>query len=328
MKKNNTAAAEKFAKIMIAKMEEMKGQMWERKWFTPNGRKNFYPQNFSGRRYESGNALFLLFCCEENNYQTPLFLTFKQCQNEKISVKKGEGAFPIYFRTYTAYHNENNTKITFEEFMELDEKEKENYRLKAFVNCYNVFNLDQTNFSEKYPEKWATILANYREEEKTLKIENYFQCEVIDEMLHRNSWVCEIELIMQKRAYYNRRLDKISMPPKIVFPKRADFYSVLLHEMAHSTGEENRLGRKFGAIFGDVDYAREEVVAELTAAFTGLQLGVAVEPQKESAVYLNSWTERLRKNPEYIFSVVDDVVKASNYILKNLEVEQMERVAV
>lgn len=330
MNTKNQTTAEKFANIMLQKMEEMKNENWEKPWFPVCGKSNFYPQNFTGRKYESGNAFFLMILCAAKNYKTPLFLTFVQCRKMGIQILKGEESFPVYYFNFVAYHRKTRERLSFEEYKELTEEMKADYRLTSFINYYNVFNLDQTNFAEKEPEKFANILERYNKKEEDVTVSDAYNCAFLDNMLEQNSWICDVILRKQNRAYYSPSSDIIVCPKKEQFPNQNNFYGTLLHEMTHSTGTTNRLNRKMGTAFGDEDYAREEVVAELSAAFTGFQLGVFSEPSKDSATYLNGWISVLRKSPDYVFSLLDDVVKASNYIIEKItsNVETLESMAV
>jgi len=124
-------------------------------------------------------------------------------------------------------------------------------------------------------------------------------------MIEDKSWVCDIILKKQNRAYYSPSNDLIVCPVKNQFPNHHNFYSVLLHEMCHSSSKEERLNRAMGKVFGDNEYAREEVIAELTAAFVGTQLGIFAEPSTESVTYLNGWIKVLKQSPDFIFSLLD-----------------------
>lgn len=330
MKTKFQLTAEKFADIMLRKMEEMKTKKWKTPWFVDNSKIDFYPQNISGRKYESGNAFFLLLCSLWNNYTTPVFLTFNQCRKMSITVRKGEESFPVYYRNFVVHHREKGEKLSLEDYNKLSDEQKKDYRLNSFINCYNVFNLDQTNFAEKEPDKFAVLVKKYTAKTKRITVKSAFSCPIMDKMIENNSWVSDIFLLLQNKAYYDTVNDIIVCPPKNRFPNQHLFYSTLLHEMAHSTGTPQRLNREMGKTFGDDAYAREEVVAELTAAFAGFHLGVFVEPNKDSATYLNGWIAILKKSPEYVFSVLDDVVEASNFITDNIvsEVKAKDKVAI
>lgn len=92
-----------------------------------------------------------------------------------------------------------------------------------------------------------------------------------------------------------------------------------LDKMAHSTGHPDRLERSGGNCYGDADYAREELVAELTAALCGAMLGFATTPREENAAYLKGWLEELQKAPTYLFDILTDVNRAVRMISERLE---------
>lgn len=321
--------AEKFAGIMVRKMEEMKAEKWEKPWFDVNGITNFYPQNYTGRKYTSGNAFFLMLACAWKGYQTPIFLTFNQCKNLEISVTKNEESFPIYYKNFLVYNRQTNKRISFDDYNLLSEEDKKEWKLISYLKYYNVFNLDQTNFATVYEAEFKLLVEKFNAVENDFTVETLFNCPELDLIIEENSWVCDIALKKQNRAFYSLSSDSIVCPIKNQFPNHHDFYGTLLHEMTHSTGTPERLNRAMGKVFGDNDYAREEVIAELSAAFTGTQLGVFAEPNKDSITYLNGWIKILKQSPDFIFSLLDDVVSASSFIMERVKVEMeiLEKVA-
>lgn len=142
---------------------------------------------------------------------------------------------------------------------------------------------------------------------------------VIDALLEPDGWHCPIELEYGDKASYNRIFDKIVCPLKRQFPSGVDFYDTLLHEIAHSTGHPIRLNRPPHLIFGDSTYAREELVAELTAALCGAILGLAVTPRTENAACLKSWLSQMKEEPTYLFDILVDVNKAARRIIDRIE---------
>ena len=84
--------------------------------------------------------------------------------------------------------------------------------------------------------------------------------------------------------------------------------------MAHSTGSPQRLNRTFGSFFGDALYAREELVAELTAALCGAFFGYAAAPQENNAAYLKHWLTKLKEEPAFLVEILGDVNKAAKMI--------------
>ncbi|WP_418171658.1 zincin-like metallopeptidase domain-containing protein, partial [Alistipes putredinis] len=147
-------------------------------------------------------------------------------------------------------------------------------------------------------------------------------CEVLDRMLAEQSWLCPILLRSGNRASYSPTLDRIVCPEKRQFPEGAAFWGTLLHEVTHSTGHPERLNRPFGACYGDADYIREELVAELTAALCGAMLGFATTPREESAAYIKDWLAEFHKEPTYLFDILTDVNRAARMISERLACEQ------
>ena len=137
-------------------------------------------------------------------------------------------------------------------------------------------------------------------------------------MLMEQSWLCPILLKSGDRASYSPTLDRIVCPEKRQFPEGAAFYTTLLHEVTHSTGHAERLNRSFGACYGDADYIREELVAELTAALCGAMLGFATTPREESAAYIKDWLAEFHKEPTYLFDILTDVNRAARMISERL----------
>lgn len=98
--------------------------------------------------------------------------------------------------------------------------------------------------------------------------------------------------------------------------------SEISDKVTHSTGHAERLNRPFGACYGDADYIREELVAELTAALCGAMLGFATTPREESAAYIKDWLAEFHKEPTYLFDILTDVNRAARMISERLAVEQ------
>jgi len=121
---------------------------------------------------------------------------------------------------------------------------------------------------------------------------------------------------IRQQGFYSPTLDRIVCPEKRQFPEGAAFYTTLLHEVTHSTGHPKRLNRSFGACYGDADYIREELVAELTSAMCGAMLGFATTPREESAAYIKDWLAEFRKEPTYLFDILTDVNRAARMIVR------------
>lgn len=121
------------------------------------------------------------------------------------------------------------------------------------------------------------------------------------------------------RAYYARKGDYIAMPAQNQFtgtptssPTEA-YYAVLLHELTHWTGAEHRINRAFGRQFGDREYACEELVAELGAAFLCSAFGIVNQPRPDHAAYISHWLDILGRDNRAIFKAAGMAQEAVEY---------------
>lgn len=318
--------AQKFANLMISKIESISTN-WKKPWFSRKlTSTTFLPQNITGRTYASGNAFLLLLLTEEKKFQTPVFLTFKQANEMNVNVLKGSESFPVYYNLICAFHRETGEKITIEEYKELTEGEKKNYKLVSNTKYYLVFNLDQTNFAEKHPAKWELLKIKFTPavEEPTEEERKMYTNPILDNMLKTKSWVCPINLKKSDNACYFPTLDKIEMPLKKQFVDGESFYSTQLHEMAHSTGIASRCARTDFKNRETAAYGREELVAEFSAALTGVILGITSGIREENAAYLKSWIRSIKEEPKFLITVLSDSIKAVKFIATQLNVEFME----
>lgn len=168
---------------------------------------------------------------------------------------------------------------------------------------------------EKNPERYARLL----EQAAGMPQTDGTTCAEVDHMVDAGKWYCRIEVLESDSAFYRPSADVIVCPQKTQFPKGADYYSTLLHEVAHSTGHPSRLNRDMSGFFGSPSYAREELIAEMTAALCGIRFGLATTPQQENAAYLASWLRGLKEKPEYLFDILIDANKAATMIADRVE---------
>ena len=301
-------ALEKYANLMIEKMKEVESSDWHKPWFSQQFRG--LPQNLSGRTYNNLNKAMLYFLCEKYNYQTPVFLTFAQAQKENVLIIKGQSSFPVSYYELNIKNLITGERVTKEFYNSLSKTEQKKYKVIPFLRYFNVFNLDQTNFAEKYPEKWEIIKKQFCINEAII---DGYRNPLIDQTIEKQTWVCPIELKEQNHAFYSPGTDSITLPTMKQFPNGKEFYYTALHEMAHSTGHPERLARKFG-YQGTLLYAHEELIAELSSAVTGRDLGLAVLPRKENAQYLKGWLSEITNDSKYILNILQDVNKAVTMI--------------
>jgi antirestriction protein ArdC len=102
------------------------------------------------------------------------------------------------------------------------------------------------------------------------------------------------------------------MPPQKYFDDSEAYYSVMFHELAHSTGHEKRLNRKHNEERDE--YAQEELVAEMAASMLCGEVGIEKKTIERSAAYLDHWLERLKGDKRLIVYAASKAQKAVDYI--------------
>jgi antirestriction protein ArdC len=117
------------------------------------------------------------------------------------------------------------------------------------------------------------------------------------------------------RAYYSPGPDVIQLPVPEAFRDAESYAATKAHELTHWTSHPQRAARDFGGKrFGDTGYAREELVAELGAAFLCADLGIALEPREDHASYLGHWLSILREDRRAIFAAAAHAQRAVDYL--------------
>jgi len=117
------------------------------------------------------------------------------------------------------------------------------------------------------------------------------------------------------KAYYAPRPDIIQLPAPESFRDAESYGATKAHELTHWTSHSQRLARDFGGKrFGDTGYAREELVAELGAAFLCADLGITPDPREGHASYIAHWLKVLREDKRAIFAVAAHAQRAVDYL--------------
>ena len=326
------AALQRFAEMLIKRMEEMQKD-WHKGWIG-GGSMFGLPQNISGRTYEGSNAFLLFLHTAGNGYKAPVYMTYGQLYKEGAHVLKGEKAVPV-FKWGFSIKDKDGKKVTEEEFHNMTDDEKKECKRRPFLKIYPEFNIDQTNMSEVNKEKYDAVVSQFRKTDVPTITDGMYVNKAIDRMMEKQEWVCKIQYDKEEKgAYYNPAKDIVVLPTKAQFRIHPDdpeecfkdgqeYYGTALHEMAHSTGHPSRLDRLKPTAFGSPEYAKEELVAELTSAMVGNTLGFDRRISDNNVAYLQNWTSALRKEPKFIVSVMADVNKASRIIIENIDKQRI-----
>ena len=326
-------ALDLFADMMIERIQSLSGKDgWKKPWFTEGTLQ--WPKNLNGREYNGMNAFMLLLHCEKEGYKIPRFCTFDRIQlfnkagkkdeeqKPRVSVLKGEHSFPVMLTTFTVVNKETKEHIKWEDYKQLSQEEREKYNVYPKLQTYHVFNVAQTNLKEVRPEFWEKLEQEYSMPK--VEKDEQFAFEPMDRMIADNRWICPIKPMFGDSAYFSISKNEIVMPEKRQFKDGESFYSNLFHEMGHSTGAEGQLDRIKPATFGSAEYAREELVAELTAALTAQRYGMTKHLKGDSAAYLKSWLDSLKESPQFIKTTLLDVKKATSMLTQHIDKIAME----
>jgi len=260
---------------------------WENPWLITGGAKS----HVTGRSYSLLNQMSLGSCGE--------WLTFAQAKKEGGKVKKGAKGRSIVF-----------WKV-FAETIEGDDGEAVSTgRTIPYLKYYTVFNVDDVEGVEAKHQDEPLPDGAQRVEEADAAIEDYIA----------RSGIKTRRDELSPEAYYMPALDLVRLPKREQFYNTQGYYNTVFHELAHSTGSDNRLKRPQGKQ-GTKQYAAEELVAEITASALLAHFGLLTERQAEqNAAYCDSWHKRIQDDPGAFVVAAGRAQKAIDLIL-NIERE-------
>jgi len=258
---------------------------WDKPW---KDRAGNWPTSMSTKRpYRGINVWILSVEAMLKGYTSPYWVTFNQAKKLGGSVRKGEeGTKVVLWKRFTKKVEENGV-----------EKDKS----FAMLRYFTVFNVEQCDGVE----------APSVEE-----IEDHDPIEAAENIV--SGFVGRPEIKTGgNSAFYMPALDYVGMPERGQFDSAESYYSVLFHELAHSTGHESRLKRESLILpkpFGSEDYSKEELVAEFAAAFLTSEAGIEV-PVERSASYLANWLKVLKDDRKMLVQAAALAQRASDHVL-------------
>src|SRR2546426_5101596 len=246
------------------------------------------PLRHNGTPYRGINIMLLWGEAMTNGLTSPLWMTFKQALALGAHVRKGEhGAMVVYADRFTK--------------KETDADGNDVEREIPFLKAYTVFNDAQI---EGLPAHYYAEPEAKGEKLQLLETAERFFAATSAMIRHGGNM-----------AYYAPGPDLIQLPVPEAFPDAESYAATKAHELTHWTKHPSRLDRDFGGKrFGDTGYAREELVAELGAAFLCADLGITPEPREDHASYLAHWLELLREDKRAIFSAAPHAQRAVDFL--------------
>ena len=247
------------------------------------------PLRHSGDTYSGINVLVLWATAMERGYAGPIWMTFKQALELGGCVRKGEKGAPV---VYSGSLNRTQQ----------DEKTGEDVeRTIPFLKSYTVFNIEQI---DGLPAHYYAPAVDEKNPDQRIADADAFFTATGAQIRHGGN-----------SAFYAPDPDFVQMPDFEVFRSAQDYYATLAHECTHWTRHKSRLDRDFGREkFGDAGYAREELVAELGAAFLCADLGLDLKDRDDHAAYIGHWLKVLREDKRAIFQAAAHAQRACDYL--------------
>ena len=252
---------------------------WQQPWGSALG----LPRNLFSQRSYRGINVWLLTAM---GLPSPFWATFHQVKAAGGTIRKGAHGVPVVF--WKVYNHEDP---------ETGEAEK-----RFVLRQYTVFNAGQLD-GVVIPE--ITRLAH-----RFTPIERC--AHLVDAMPRR-----PVIIHGHQRACYTPATDTLHLPSPVCFQSPEAYYATVFHELTHATGSPSRLNRSTLTdlcFFGDPTYAKEELVAEMGAAYFCGICGIANTTIANSATYLQSWMQVLRRDPTLLVQAAAQAQKAADYI--------------
>jgi antirestriction protein ArdC len=256
---------------------------WVKPWSATAGANT--PCNAVTNRPYSGCNIILLWLARNRGWPTPRFLTFKQAIEAGGNVRKGEHGTKVYFVKQLQIKSADS--------------EEADTRLVPMMREYTVFNAAQC---ENLP---VSVQSG-----KPMRVRNRDTRDALADEFLRSTGADIRE--GSGEAYFVPSHDFISMPAFEAFKGADHFYNVTFHELTHWTGHKSRLDRDLKNRFGSRDYAAEELVAELGAAFLCAEFGF--DGDVRNAGYIATWIELLKSERRAFFTACSKASKAADYL--------------
>jgi antirestriction protein ArdC len=224
----------------------------------------------------------------EQGFPSQGWLTFRQALEAGGNVRKGErGTTVVYADRFTPEAEKERAREAGEEA-----------RAIPFLKRFTVFNVAQC---EGLRPGLAPEPVPLPEREIVPVAEEVIAASGVDFRVGGT------------KAFYVPGADYVQVPPQPAFFEQVNYYRTALHELTHATGHPSRLARNQTGAFGSKDYAREELVAEMGAAFLCASLGIV--PTVRHADYLAGWLDVLREDNRAIFRAAGQASKAADWLL-------------
>jgi len=292
----HTSVYEQVTQRIIALLE--RGTVpWQKPWKIKTG----MPRNLVTKHPYRGINIVLLWAMD---FESPYWLTYNQAHELGGYIRKGEKSTPVVF--WKTMKPDKQSKEPDDNISDDSEPVQTNplsqKRPQIIARLYNVFNLSQAEGLKNFPPL-SEHLGTTTEPAKVY--ENMPNKPVIKHGM--------------RSAFYSPSEDVIGMPSLTNFTDESNYWNTLWHELTHSTGAKHRLNRSTLTAsegFGSDPYCKEELIAEMGAAFLCAHADITERTVNNSAAYLQSWLGKLKADKTFIVSAASQAQQAVDWILK------------
>lgn len=247
------------------------------------------PMNLtSGKPYRGVNVFLLAMTAWEEGYRSPWWLTYKQAKDRGGKVRRGEkSTLVIFWKQYATKDRKSGEDITV-----------------PVLRYFRVFNTEQCDgVAAPEPPKPAVSSVDDKPACRAI-VQGFPDPPQID--------------FGGFRAFYRPSEDRVSIPQFEEFPSTEEAYSTLFHELAHATGHTKRLDRGLDRElrpFGSPDYSKEELIAEMAAAFLCAEGGITPATIENQAAYLQGWLSKLKGDNHLVIAAAGAAQRAADWVL-------------
>jgi antirestriction protein ArdC len=247
-----------------------------------------HPKNLeSGKGYRGVNVFLLAFTAFAKGYESSYWLTFNQAKPRGGGVRKGE----------------KSSMVVFWKMLQTQDKETGEEKEVPVLRFYNVFNAEQCDGIEVPDASKSTAIDFKPIEAAEAVVKGYEGGPIIE---HAGG-----------RAFYRPSTDTAQLPEPTRFTTSEEYYSTLFHELAHSTGHQSRVDRGIDTDpqpFGSPDYGKEELIAEMAAAFLCGDTGIRPAVIENQAAYVGGWLKQIKQDKRLVVTAAGAAQRAADWI--------------
>jgi len=309
---NTNKLYDKITNLIIEMLENHKQSNYTESWISLTGDSIFAKNAISNHVYNGINQLLLNYLKQKYKYVFNSWMTFKQLSELGGRIKKGSKASLVVYKSALYLDKQTGKNITklVEHLIKNNQSiEHLNYTKRGYMRSYSVFNINQID----------NLPDNYYKFNELENLSEFERDETAEHIIKNTG--ANIECSPQNTAYYSPKEDKIYLPERRQFKSKEDFMNVAAHELGHFSGHPTRLNRPLNNKHASKEFAFEELIAEINAAFLCAYLGYE-NKITDNVDYIDSWLSVMKNDKQFIVQASSQAQKACDYILSFSDIKE------